>query len=305
MNMKHIKSFVLLGAMALLAACSSDDANYNSDDSVTIGFADTEVVKKENSGMFNVPITITGKRNGDVSLDIEVVSDGDAVEDKHYLITSKHLQLLSDTTTTATLNVQIKTIDDTEINENRTFKLKLVNVQGAKVVTEQVNIVLRDNDAAFFEKFFGKWTFTAYDSEGNEFERTITISGPSDEEDPKYNKVLTATGTSFLNVGVALNFEWHFNYSFDTATKTGTLGFVMNETISTYSTAYEWIWLTDDGTNYVTDDLTAQWALGEGDTFPTEIKWAQTFESDGPALWFYQPGAGWWEKFTSVKITKQ
>lgn len=305
MNIKYIKSIALLGVLTLFAACSSDDAIYNSIDSVTLGFADTEVVKKENSGMFNVPIVINGKRNGDIKFDVEVISDGTAEEDVHYLITTKHLQLLNDTASAETLNVQIKTVDDSEINEKRSFKLKLVNVQGAKLTNDQVTVVLRDNDAAFFEKFFGKWTFSAVDSEGNPFEKTITISGPADEDDPEYNHVLTATGVGFLNVGVALDFQWHFNYTFDSATKKGTLGFVMNEVISTYSTAYSWIWLTDDGANYITDDLTADWSLGSGDSFPTEVTWSQTFAEGGPGLWFYQPGAGAWELFTNIKITKQ
>ena len=305
--MKYIKSFVLLGVMALFAACSSDDASYNSNDAVTLGFSNTEMVRKENTGYFNVPITIEGLRNGDVSLDIEVIPDATnpAKEDVNYLITTKHLQLLGDTAKVGTLNVQLKTVDDSDINENRKFTLKITNVQGAKLTNSEVAITLRDNDAAFFEKFFGKWTFSAIDSEGNSLERTITISGPSDEDDPEYDNVLTVSGLGFLNVGVALDFQWHFHYDFDTATKKGTLGFVMNEIVSTYSTAYQWIWLTDDGSNYITDDLTTDWELGDGDSFPTEIMWKQTFADDGPSLWFYQPGAGWWERFSSIKITKQ
>ena len=48
MSMKYIKSLLLLGVVAFFAACSSDDESYNSNDSVTLGFADTQIVKKEN-----------------------------------------------------------------------------------------------------------------------------------------------------------------------------------------------------------------------------------------------------------------
>lgn len=305
--MKYLKIFMLAVAAVVMASCSSDDDSYNTIATTNVGFTNNTVVVKENSGYFNVPITISGERNGDIKVIVEAEPCGPnpAVEDQHYLITSKTLTLLNDTTKQETLNVQIKTVDDQEINVNREFKLKITSVQGAQLGTSEVIVTLRDNDAAFFEKFFGKWTFSAIDSEGAQFERTITISGPSDEEDPDYNHILTATGTSFLNVGVALNFEWHFNYNFNTSTKTGTLGIVMGEQISSYGSSYQWVWVTDNGESYITDDLTAEWNLGEGDSFPTEIVWESTFVEDGPALWFYQPGAGWWERFTNVKITKQ
>ena len=308
--MKYIKFFMLTVAAVLMASCSSDDASYNSEANTTVGFTTDTIKVKESTGFFNVPIAIEGKRNGDIKMNIEVVaaSDNPATEDKDFMITGKTLTLLNDTTTSETLNVQIKTVDNSEINEARLFKLKIVNVEGAKLLNDEIVVVLRDNDAAFFEKFFGKWTFSAIDSDGNAVERTITISGPSDEEDPNYEKLLTVTGNSFLNVGVALNFEWHFNYSFDTATKKGTLGFVMGELVSSYGSSYQWTWYKNEGTNLSDEDLTAEWSLGGGESFPTEIVWEDTMVDDwseGSYLWFYQPGAGWWERYGKIKITKQ
>lgn len=306
--MKHIKFFLLLAVATLFAACSSDDESINSNASTTVGFTTDKLVMKENSGIFKVPIAINGQRNGDIKMNIQVIAEGSnpATEDTHFLVTSKNLTLLNDTTSAETLGVEIKTVDDNEINEARTFKLKITNLQGAKLERDEIEVVLRDNDAAFFEKFFGKWLFQAVNSDGAAFEKTITISGPSDEEDPNYNNLLTATGVGFLNVGVALDFQWHFRYSFDSATKKGTLGFVMNEIISEYGGSYQWIWLTDDGANMSTEDLTAEWQLGDGDSFPTEITWESTFDGSGVgSLWFYQPGAVWWERFTSIKLVKQ
>ena len=308
--MKYIKFFMLMVVAVLIASCSSDDATYNSETGTTVGFTSDTIKVKESTGFFNVPIAIEGKRNGDIKFQIEVLAAGDnpATEDKDFMITGKTLTLLNDTTSSDALKVEIKTIDNSEINEARMFKLKIVNLQGAQLVNDEVVVVLRDNDAAFFEKFYGKWTFSAIDSEGAPVERTITITGPSDEEDPDYEKVLTVTGNSFLNVGVALNFQWHFNYSFDTATKKGTLGFVMGELVSSYSTAYQWTWYKNVGTDLSDEDLTAVWTLGEGDSFPTEIVFEETMVDDwseGSYLWFYQPGAGWWERYGKIKLIKQ
>lgn len=304
--MKYIKFLMLTVVAVLMASCSNDDDSTNSK-STTVGFTNPTVVVKENTGIFRVPISIEGKRNGDIHFTVEVEETGanPAKEDVNYLITSKKLVLPNDTTGSATLGVEIKTVDDNVINENRTFKLKITNIKGGDLATSECIVTLRDNDAAFYEKFFGKWTMTAIDNKGKPLEKTITITGPSDEEDPAYNNVLTATGIGLLNVGVALDVSWHFNYSFDPVTKKGTLGFVMGEEVATYSTSYSWIWVTDNGASYTTDDLTTEWALGENDTFPTEFTWSQTFEEKGPALYLYQMGAGAWASLSNIKITKQ
>ena len=66
--MKYFKSFILLAAVTLLAACSSDKAGNNTMVDTVAGFASTEITVKENVGYFNVPIAITGVRNGNVKL---------------------------------------------------------------------------------------------------------------------------------------------------------------------------------------------------------------------------------------------
>ncbi len=303
--MKEIKSYLLLAAVALFTACSSDDASFNSNDGVTLGFADTELVAKESSGFLSIPITIDGKRNGDIKMDIEVVPDetNPAVEDVNYIITTKHLQLLNDTTSSETLNVEIKTIDDTEINDARKFKLKIVNVQGAKLTNQEIAITLRDNDAAFFEKFYGKWDITfSYWNDNDALEeitKTMTISGPSDENDPDYENLLTASCKGMFNVGIALDCQWHFRYTFDKVTKKGTLAFVLGETVATYSTSYAWMWTNNDGTQYTFDDVSTTWELGEGDAFPTTITWQ---EDQYVSLTMTN---GIWNEAYKISMTKQ
>jgi len=298
--MKYIKICMLFVAALLMASCSDDDESINSN-STTIGFANETIVVKENVGFFNVPINIEGARNGDIKLTVEASASGanGAVEDVNYMITDKTLSLLNDTTTSETLNIQIKTIDDQEINENREFKLKITSAEGGQLQRSEVTVVLRDNDAAFFEKFFGKWTITFTDHEGVEQKKTMTISGPTDEEDPDYDNILTATCPSMFNVGVALNCEWHFRYTFDSTTKKGTLGFMLGETIATYSTSYAWVWACDDGVNYTFDDITTEWSLDANDKFPTTITWQ-------PEQYMYLLMTnGFWDTVEKISITKQ
>lgn len=271
----------------------------------SVGFETEAITIKESSGITNLPIVIEGYRNGDVQVEITAEGTGayPAEEGKHFRITDNTLQLLAenDTTNNASLNIEFTPIDDKEINENREVTLTISAVKGATVKTQKLVVTLRDNDAAFFEKFYGKWTLSGVNDEGAKVEKTIVLTGPADENDPEYNNILWATGKNIFNVGVDLNFEWPMAYTFDLASKKGTISILCNTNyVATYGSAYQWIWVTDNGQSYITDPITAEWSLGEGDTFPTTIEWdpAQT-------LWFYQPGAGWWGYMTNLKMVQQ
>lgn len=296
--MRYIKLFMLFAVASLFASCS-DDETINSNN-VTAGFVNDTIVVKENTGFFNIPIKIEGARNGDVKLEVSVAETGTnpATEDKNFRITGKSLQLLTDTVKSSTLNVEVQTVDDQEINENREFTVTIKNQQGA-TLTQQASVVviIRDNDAAFYEKFFGKWEFTAIDSDGNNVKRNITISGATDENDPAYDLLLDVHAPAFLNVGVDLDFDWIFIYGIGPNMKKGTLTFLQGATISTYGGVYEWCWLSN------AQSYTTEWALGEDDSFPTEI----SFPTDelGP-LYFYAtaPSEGWWERYSDIKIRK-
>lgn len=167
--MKFIKLFMLLAVVSVFAACSSDD-DYNTNET-TVSFASDAITTKESAGIINIPIKVTGLRNGSVNVTVkaEEVGANPAKEDVNYLITSKNINLNADDAETATMNVEIKIVDDDEINENRTFKLTIINANGAQIGDKaSTTITIRDNDAAFYEKFFGKWTLsgTMENSEG-------------------------------------------------------------------------------------------------------------------------------------------
>lgn len=302
--MKYIKLFMLLAVVSLFAACSSDD-DFNTKDA-TVSFASDSVVTKESAGIVNIPINVEGLRNGNVTVHVkaEEVGTNPAKEDVNYMITTKTINIKADTLTSGTMNVEVKMVDDAEINENRTFKLTIVSANGAKLGTNASTVVvIRDNDAAFYEKFFGKWTLAGNIESGSgisAFSKVVTISGATDEESEDYDNILTVSAPGLINVGASIDCEWHFRYTFDLATKQGTLGFICGEQIASYGSAYQWMWATDNGHSYTTDDVTAPWALGEGDAFPTTI----TFPAS-QALYFYQPGAGVWRILTDLTLTKK
>jgi hypothetical protein len=193
-------------------------------------------------------------------------------------------------------------VDDAEINENRSFTLT-ITAEGATLGNSKTVVVLRDNDAAFYEKFFGKWMLTCTSSDGKTetpIKCEVTITGETDEAAKNYDKILTCEAPNMLNVGVALSPVWHFRYSFDKSSKAGTLGFIMGEQVASYGSSYQWIFVTDDGKNYTTDDVTATWALGSDGSFPAEI----TFPAD-KTIYLYRPGQGPWMILYGFKITKE
>lgn len=299
--MKYIKLFMLLAFVSVFAACSDDD--YNTNGSTTVSFASATFTTKESAGIVNIPINVEGARNGNVKVVVkaEEVGDSPAKEDVNYLITDKTLNLNADTLTTGTLNVETKIVDDSEVNADRTFKLTIVQADGAKIgENASVLVTIRDNESAFYEQFFGTWTVTGKDNDGNAFSSDITISGETNESAADYNKILSATASNFFSIGPDLTFNWHFAYSYDETTQSGTIGWVMNETVSSYGTAYTWVWLTDDGSNFSTEPITGEWKLTEDKKLPTVI----TFPKDA-TLYMVDLSKGWFAYLTNIKMTKK
>lgn len=292
--MKYIKLFMLLAVASLFTGCSDDDEIVNSA-TATVSLSSDSVNVKENAGYFNVPIKLTGKRNGDVKVIVSAspAATNGAVEDTNYLITDKTITIPA---TDSVANIQIKTVDDDVINDPRSFTVT-ITAEGATLGNSKTKVVLRDNDAAFYEKFMGKWHLTGKELRNkvvSDISSDVTITGETNELAPNYDHILTCEAPGLVNIGVTLDCMWHFRYSFDKSTKTGTLGFIMDEQVASYSTSYTWFFETDDG-----EDLTATWALGDKDSFPTKI----TFPAD-KIIYFYQPNAGTWARLSGFEMTR-
>lgn len=160
----------------------------------TVSFLTAEHSVKESKGIFNVPIIVTGDQNGPIEVNVEVSSnDANCKEDVHYLVTSKKLIIPANK---KTVNVEIKSVDDRVINDDRHFSIHIASARGASVSSDHAtaNVTLRDNDDIPYERMAGKWTLTAngYDTGmPAPMSCVIDFTIVDDESDPTYGSVIT------------------------------------------------------------------------------------------------------------------
>ena len=217
--MKFKKIYALLLTSFLFVACSEEES-WNSSD-VTVNMAQEEVLVKESAGIFNVPVTVSGELNGPIKVTVEVTEAGEnpAMEDVHYIVTSKSIVIPADATGG---NIEICAVDDNDINETRTFTVKIVNVEGASVGNQTVTTVgLRDNDSAFYEKLQGKWKMSVNSPYTGAQTWDVTVIGYDETEDG-YNEILYVTGM--------MGQDWTqatLLYNFDMNTQKVTLSFAL------------------------------------------------------------------------------
>lgn len=208
---------MLLAVTAFFAACSDDDASWNTNADVTVEMGKTEVKVKEGVGLFNVPIVVNGETTAPVRVHVSVKESGanPAKKDVNYMVTDTTI-VVSD----GAGKVEIKTVDDDEINENRTFEVYIVSADGAKVgANSSTNVVLRDNDSEFYEKLQGVWKMKCVDTDGAAKEWSVIVTG-GDEESEDYNHYLYVSGM--------MGYDWTMavlKYDYDKATKQGSLAF--------------------------------------------------------------------------------
>jgi len=312
--MKYIKLLILMAvALPLFSSCSDNDDDINTEQ-CTVGFENDEfVINEAAKGYTNIPITVSGHRNGPVKITIEAapLDENGAVEGKHYMITDKTLNINADTLSSGTMNVEIKVIDDKDINEDRQFKLTIISANGAEISAKTTTVTIKDNDGDIYQSFFGTWVLTAkqnvYDANGHlvpgqyaDFSAEINIDGTTNENHPDYEKILYAQGPGMFNVGVSLDCSWRFRFSFDMATKKGKIAFICGELVASYANVYQWIFATDDGQYITDDDITAEWSLDGNNQVPETIKFPE-----GQYLYLYQPGEGLWDAIYDITITRK
>ena len=207
MKLYKLSAFVL--ATAIFASCSEEELSWNSS-AATVSMEQAELVYKENKGMVNVPIVVDGELNGPVEVTVEVAEVGEnpAMEDVHYIVTSKTVLIPADATSG---KIEFKTVDDADINEARTFVINIKSVNGATVgETASTTVTLKDNDSQFYEKLQGRWKMTSSAGTWN-----INIIG-AEEGEEGYNEVFQVTGI--------MGYDWTsmtMFYSYDVTTKTG------------------------------------------------------------------------------------
>lgn len=302
--MKKIKLFMLMvAALPFFASCSEDDVNT---EECTVGFASNAITVEETAGYVQVPITVSGHRNGPVRLTIETATVGDegAVEGTHYTITDKTLNLNSDTLSTGTINVEVKVIDDSEINDDRQFTLTIASAEGAEVTTSQTTVTIADNDGDFYKAFAGTWTFSATDIKGSTTSFPVTITAAA-EGSTDYEKVLTCEASSILGAGET--YSWKLEYSFDKESMTGQLGLVCGEEISYMpDDGYHLMWLfspVDDMNSIYQGVFPIDWSLTEAGTVPNTLTFDPAF-----CIWLYvmtdDGQQGYMDIYSNVTLTR-
>ena len=207
--MKYIKLFMLLAVVTFFGACSSDDDSWNTASDVTVNMKNPTMNIKENMGLTNVPIEVTGKTNGNVFVTIQVkeVGENPAKEDVHYYITDKTINI-SD----GVGNVEVEPVDDDVVNDDRKFEITIVDAKGAKIGNATTVVSLKDNDNNVYEKLQGKWKLTGVSRQGSPMEAVVKIVGASDESDADYDNTLFLTGLAVSSSSARLTYNAEKGY---------------------------------------------------------------------------------------------
>lgn len=223
--MKIFKNIILAAGLVVasfgVSSCDlglfGPEVKHGEGDAV-VGFASPTYTFKESAGIVRVPVAITGTPDTYPST-FDVTAEAIDLVNLNNL---GDLVLFTQTTNfkdngNGTIYVEFKIKDDTEINDDRSFKLKLTNVQGAKLseVAETV-VIIKDNDNNPYEKLWGDWVFHATSSAGAAVEFNVNISGGFTEEEVEANadKVLVCWGLAGYqwDGGIPV---WYMSYDAD------------------------------------------------------------------------------------------
>ncbi|MBR5466706.1 MAG: hypothetical protein IKU79_04820 [Bacteroidaceae bacterium] len=223
--MKFSKIFLLAGVALAFASCSEKE-EWNTSEGALVGMADATLVVNEAKGIFNLPISVTGNRNAEVQITVEVspVEETDkvvsAIEDVNYLVTSKVIKVPADKTTG---NIEIKTVDDVEINNNRQFIVTVVSVEGATIDENNKStlVTLKDNDSNPYDRLAGAWYMNVVSDWDGPLTFDVTVI--TDEEGgsayEKYCIIQGLSGYSFMTA--------RLDYSYNESTEEGYVEFPM------------------------------------------------------------------------------
>ncbi len=238
--MKKLLYIALLSVLGLFCVSCFDDATINSTGTAVVSMAKTAYQVKENKGLFYIPILVSGERNGDVEVDIEVTpSSANCQENVHYLVTSKHLVIPAHKNS---VNVEIKAIDDRSINEDRSFMLIIKDVKGAVKAdsdTQKTLITLLDNDNIPYDRIDGTWIVTAVNrlnssGVGDSVSWNAQLRTVPDEDGEGYGTLVTMSPWRMWNgdtyegvLPIQHTLSFRYNASSQTATLNLKLGEVM------------------------------------------------------------------------------
>lgn len=194
MKFKYL-AILSLGAVAF-AACSDDDANYNTNKDVTVELAQSSIRVSEdqlsNTAYNYIPVTVKGETNGPVRVTIEVAPYGSdpAEADKNYVFTSYSINIPAGETTG---QFQYYPKGNDVINPDLSFEVKIVNVEGASVGANNSTVVtLVDNEGLipiYYPGIAGAWNGVFESESDGPLPLNVTIQTVAEGQDGYGTKV--------------------------------------------------------------------------------------------------------------------
>ena len=206
--MKYIKILAAALATLSLAACSDNDdkRQTNTASGVTVYMENSQMRFREKSGIVTVPVAVQGTSNGYITLTCTVEEYGTepAMEDVHYYMTAKTINIEPGATSA---KFELATVDDSEINENRTFVIKLVEVKGAAIGNPSECVVtIRDDDSAPYDRVSGEWKCSCLNFDGKP--QTLTVNfKPYEEGEAGFNTFYVVEGLVPVNVNAEFAYD--------------------------------------------------------------------------------------------------
>ncbi|MDE6288908.1 MAG: hypothetical protein K2M00_09015 [Muribaculaceae bacterium] len=230
-----LTKYILVACLGLSVAACSDDTKWNTDSNVTVEMAQASVKVMENRDVFYVPLKVTGKTNGPISVTVDVAEAAvnPAVENVNYYVTSKTVVIPDNETE---VKIEFTTVNDKEINEDREFTVTIAKVEGAKLGEVVATVVtLRDDDGIPYEAIQGVWDLNGMDLFDNvPTSQKITIYGIEDDQDPAYGKVLYFSGFAGSQ-----DLKIEVSFSYVEAEQKGYINIPLGQVMGIYNKTYE------------------------------------------------------------------
>lgn len=162
MKLKYL-ALLSLGALAV-TSCSDDDNDFNTGKDVTVDLAETTIRVSEDqvsSTSYNyIPVVVKGETNGPVQVTVEVLPYGEepAKADVNYVFTAYTITIPAGETTG---RFQYYPKSNDEMNNDRSFEVRIVDVKGASIGEQNSTIVtLVDNEGlipVYYSGLAGAW----------------------------------------------------------------------------------------------------------------------------------------------------
>lgn len=233
--MKNLKIYAFCLCAVVMAACSGDDESFNTG-AATVNLQETEITVKESAGLCTVPVVVTGERNGNIRVTIEL-ENHNAKEDEDYIFTTKTLVIPAGE---EVANFEFRTVDDDIINGDRSFDLVIADVQGASVGnSNRLSVTIKDNDSDLYETLAGTWIFTGTSSAITVSNVKVSFSvkvNTAEEGTEAYEHYLVCSNKNGFDPDndIEWEFSWRLHYEYDSAAQKTYLSIVPGEDVASY-----------------------------------------------------------------------